>query len=50
MVEWSNVVKAVEELPPEISTSTFPRVKLKILQEVFKLTQVERDHFDILVR
>ena len=44
-------LKAKEEWPPEISTSTSPESKAeeKILQEVFKLTQAERDHIDILV-
>ena len=43
-------LKDMEEWPPEIATSTSPESKVeeKILREVFKLTQAERDHFDVL--
>ena len=40
----------MEEWPPEIVTSTSPesKAKEKILREVFKLTQAECNHFDVL--
>ena len=43
-------MKDIEEWPPEVATSTSPESKAeeKVLREVFKLTQAERDHFDVL--